>query len=147
MKALYGVLLVGLTLLACRQGAGRAAGAVVTTVIAIPRSDWQQLVEDLDASFERTVLDVEDGDRLVGIRYFCKADLDTKECVGGSPGGQLELVNGDRIVGVNGTRVSGPSANAKNFLHQQMLRSSKTCTLSLDIEAPDEGRTVAAHCG
>ena len=147
MKALYGVGMVGLTLLACQRGAGRTVEAVSRSVIAIPRSDWQQLVEDLDRSFERTLLDVRDGDRLVGIRYFCEADQDTKECVGGSPGGQLELVNGDRIVGVNGTRVSGPSANAKNFLHQQMLRSSKTCTLSLDIESPGDWRTVAAHCG
>jgi C-terminal processing protease CtpA/Prc len=131
---------------ACQQVSDTTTEPASVGAIAIPGSEWERFVGELDRSFERIVPEVRDKDRLVAIRYFCTRHQSTEECADGSPAAQLGLLTGDRVVAVNGTKVSGPAADAKSFLHEQMAQSATTCQLSVDLEARDKMRTVIARC-
>jgi hypothetical protein len=145
MRALHTVASTGLLLVACQQ-APHALESEPPPPIVIPNSDWERFISELDRSFERSVPEAR-GDGLVAIKYFCTGHRETKKCVERSPAGQLGLLSGDRLVAANGTRVGGPAASAKSFLHEQMLRSAKTCSLSLELESQDRTRKVSARCG
>jgi C-terminal processing protease CtpA/Prc len=146
MRGLRGVVLVGLMPVACQQVSGTTTESGSVGAIAIARSEWERFVSELDRSFERIVPEVRDTNRLVAIRYFCAGHQDTKHCADGSPAAQLGLLSGDRVVAVNGKKVSGPPADAKSFVHEQMTQSARTCRLSLDLEAQDRTRTISARC-
>lgn len=123
------------------QASNQTPSVALSGSVDVPRSEWKRFVAALEREL-RIVPDVRGG-QLVAIRVFCMRLRDTKRCAQTSSMGRLGLESGDRIVAVNGTRVSKTSEDADTFLRQQFQRSQQSGMVSFAIESDGKERTVA----